>query len=233
LDANGKDPLGTELSIRNAVEGRDEHFRIVGVVQDFNFGSLHEPVKPVVMKLGYHRFEMALRLSSERPAPQTIEEIGAVWSKTLPAIPFEYSYIKDRYDRLHASDIAASWLFLIFCISTIVISALGLFSIITYEIAMRMKEIGIRKLLGASAWDITALISRRFLVLLLVACGLALPLSWIIAMNWIADFAYKTKVSWWIFVTGSGLLFFVAVLTLGYQLLKASVANPVDNLRQE
>jgi len=233
LNEDGKDPIGAELSVRNEDEDRNESFRIVGVVRDFNFGSLHEPVKPIVMKLGYHRFEMALNLSSIYPTQQTIEEIGAIWSKTLPAIPFEYSYIKDRYDRLHASDTAASRLFLIFCFSTIVISVLGLFSIVAYEIATRKKEIGIRKLLGATVWNISAQLSRRFLMLVSTAYFVALPFSWMLAREWIADFAYQTEISWVIFVVAGVAIFVVAVLTLGYQSIRASMANPIDNLRQE
>lgn len=233
LNTPGHDPLGAELSFNNEEKGRDEHFRVVGVVRDFNFGSLHEQVEPLVMRLGYHRFEMALRLSSIYPPQRTIAQIGEIWAKTLPAVPFEYSYIKDRFDRLHNSDRAASKLFSMFCLLTILLSGLGLFCIVTYDSAARMKEIGIRKLLGASEWNIAFLVSKHFLKLVLVAYVLALPSGWMLTRNWISDFAYKTEVSWWIFALAGFALFLITVLTLGYQSIRISRVDPVDNLRRE
>jgi putative ABC transport system permease protein len=120
-----------------------------------------------------------------------------------------------------------------FCLLTILLSGLGLFCIVTYDSAARMKEIGIRKLLGASEWNIAFLVSKHFLKLVLVAYVLALPSGWMLTRNWISDFAYKTEVSWWIFALAGFALFLITVLTLGYQSIRISRVDPVDNLRRE
>jgi putative ABC transport system permease protein len=233
LTADGRSPIGFELSRESERQAGNENYKVIGVVKDFNFGSLHEPIKPVVIKAGYHRAEMALRLSSKYSNTETINKIESVWKKHLPKIPFEYYFIKDRFDQLHKSDTTASTLFSILCFVTVILSALGLFSIVTYTISNRTKEIGIRKLLGASRRSIVFLLANQFIKLVIVSCALALPIAWIFSNKWLEDFAYRTEVSWWIYAITGFILLLVTILTLGYQTLKAASTNPVDNLRYE
>ncbi|HEY5823852.1 MAG TPA: FtsX-like permease family protein, partial [Cyclobacteriaceae bacterium] len=233
LGTNGKSPIGGELSFNDVRENRYKHYTVVGVVADFNFGSLHDPIKPIVMKLGYHRFEMAVRLSSTYQKAETIGQIESMWKKHLPAIPFEYYFIKDRYDNLHKSDVAASNVFSFFCLETVILSALGLFSMVTYTIVNRTKEIGIRKLLGASERSIVLLLANQFAKLVVASYILGLPIAWMLSNKWLADFAYKIEISWWVYFSTGLVLILVTVLTVGYQTIKASLANPVDNLRYE
>lgn len=233
LNANGKSPIGSELSFKDAGEHTYQNFTVVGIVNDFNFGSLHDSVKPLVMKVGYHRFEIALRLSAKSSKKEAISKIEAIWKKKLPIIPFEYSFIKDRFDWLHRSDIATSKIFSAFCLVIIIISAFGLFSIVTYTIANRTKEIGIRKLLGASDRSIVFLLASGFTKVIILSYALALPLGWVLTQKWLEDFAYKTEISWWVFTFTGIILLFIAALTLVYQAIKASSANPIDNLRYE
>jgi len=185
------------------------------------------------LKLGYHRFEMAVRLSSTYQKAETIGQIEAMWKKHLPAIPFEYYFIKDRYDNLHKSDVAASIVFSFFCLETVILSALGLFSMVTYTIVNRTKEIGIRKLLGASERSIVLLLTNQFAKLVMASYILGLPIAWMLSNKWLADFAYKIEISWWVYFSTGLVLIVVTVLTVGYQTIRASLANPVDNLRYE
>jgi putative ABC transport system permease protein len=231
LNANGKNPLGAELS---ADTGRGiQHFTVVGVITDFNFGSLHQAIRPMVMKLGYHRFEMALKLSPACSKTATVREIELVWRQHLPNIPFEYSFIKDRYDQMHQSDFVASKLFSIFCLVAIVMSAFGLLSIVTHSVVNRAKEIGIRRLLGASEGNIASMLSGQFLKLIVVSYALGIPMAWVLSNRWLADFAYRIEVSWLVYAFSGLFLVFITVLTLGYQVVKAAKTNPVDNLRYE
>jgi len=233
LDTNGKSAIGAELSFNDVRENRYQHYTVVGVVADFNFGSLHDPIKPIVMKLGYHRFEMAVRLSPTYQKAETIDQMESMWKKHLPAIPFEYYFIKDRYDNLHKSDVAASNVFSFFCLVTVILSALGLFSIVTYTIVNRTKEIGIRKLLGASERSIVLLLTNQFARLVMVSYILGLPIAWMLSNKWLADFAYKTDISWWVYINTGLILILVTILTVGYQTIRASIANPIDSLRYE
>lgn len=233
LTTNGKSPVGAELSFKNGGETNNENYTVIGVVKDFNFGSMHEFIKPIIMKVGYHRFEMALRLSPTYSKTETISLIEAVWKKRLPRIPFEFYFIKDRFDRLHKSDVTASNLFSILCFVTVIFSVMGLFSIVTYTVNNRTKEIGIRKLLGATRRNIVFLLANQFIKLVFISCALALPIAWILSNRWLDDFAYKTEVSWWIYTMAGFILLLVTILTLGYQTLKAASTNPIDNLKYE
>jgi putative ABC transport system permease protein len=229
LNANGKNPLGAELS---ADTGRGiQHFTVVGVIADFNFGSLHQAIRPMVMKLGYHRFEMALKLSPTYSKTATVREVELVWRKHLPEIPFEYSFIKDRYDQMHQSDFAASKLFSIFCLVAIAMSAFGLFSIVTHSVVNRTKEIGIRRLLGASEASIASMLTGQFLKLIVISYGLGIPIAWFLSNRWLADFAYRIEASWLVYAFTGLFLVFITVLTIGFQVMKAAKTNPVDNLR--
>ncbi len=233
LNANGKDPVGMELSIRNEGEDVHQHFTVVGVVRDFNFSSLYQPVKPIIMKVGYHRFEMALRLSPNHSRQESLSGIGAIWSNALPGVPFEYSYIKDRFDRLHRSDIVSSKIFTFFSLLIVIISAFGLFSVVTYSITNRTKEIGIRKALGASKRSIALLLSNEYITILLISYVFTLPVAWFISTKWIEDFAYKTEVSWWVYILTGIILMITTAGTLGYQSIKAALSNPINQLRSE
>jgi putative ABC transport system permease protein len=233
LTAKGKNPIGAELSLENESNNSYENYTVVGVVKDFNFGSLHEVIKPIIMKVGYHRFEMALRLSPSYSKTETIALIESVWKNNLPKIPFEYYFIKDRFDRLHKSDVTASNLFSILCLVTVILSALGLFSIVTYTVNNRTKEIGIRKLLGASRGSIVLLLASQFIKLVIISFALALPIASTLSNKWLDDFGYKTEVSWWIYTTTGFILLLVTILTLAYQSLKAASTNPIDNLKYE
>lgn len=196
LNVGGKNPVGSMLSFKD--EGRElyQNFTVIGVVRDFNFGSLHEPIQPLIMKIGYHRFEMALRLSPQYARQEVINQVASIWKKNLPLIPFEYASIKNRFDNLHKPDKTISKVFSAFCLLTVIMSALGLFGIVTYTIANRTKEIGIRKVLGASIMSILVLLSKEYIKLILVSIAIAIPVANYFSSEWLNNFAFRTEVSW-------------------------------------
>ena len=233
LNADGKNPIGAELSFVNQEKASNQSYTVVGVVADFNFGSLHEEINPMVMRLGYHRFEMALRLSPGYSQAETISRMESIWRKTLPVIPFEYYFLRDRFNRLHKSDITAGKLFAMFSLVTVILSAMGLFSMVSYTVANRTKEIGIRKLLGASERSILLLLANQFLKLIIISYGLSAPIASILSDKWLADFVYKADTSWWVYASAGFILITITIITVGYQSIKAASMNPVDNLRYE
>jgi len=227
------DPLGLELSIENDRDSVYAKYKVIGVVKDFNFGSLHEVVKPVVMKVGFHRFEIALRLSPERDKQEVLNKITAVWKQTLPQIPFEYTSIKDRYNLLHKSDTTTSNIFLVFCLLIVIVSGFGLFSIVAYSILNRTREIGVRKVLGASELNIVTQLSKEFRNPLIASYIATLPVASMIAERWINDFAYKIEISPWLYGITALVLLMITSVTLGVQSMKAAMANPIHNLRYD
>ena len=232
-NASKNGPLALELSTKNERDSAYATYKVIGVVKDFNFVSLHEVVKPVVMKVGFHRFELALRLSPQRPTKEVLSQITAVWKQNLPQIPFEYNALKDRYNQLHKSDTTTSDIFLAFCFLTVIISGFGLFSIVAYSIVNRTKEVGVRKVLGASELSIVLLLSKEFRNPLIVSYIMALPVASLISNRWISDFAYKIEISPWLYGITALVLFIVTSFTLGFQSMKAAMANPINNLRHD
>lgn len=233
LYTKGTEPIGSELSYRDERDSVYSNYKVIGVVKDFNFGSLHEKIEPMVMKVGYHRFEMVIRLSPDLPKLQTLNQVNALWRKNLPEIPFQYSFIKDRFYLLHKTDMIASKIFAVFCVITIALSGFGLFSIVAFSIVDRTKEIGIRKVLGASEFNVTFLLIRDFQKLVLISFLISLPVASFFSQKWINNFAYKIEVDWWIYASTGVVLLCTTVITLGIQSIKAASANPVKNLRHD
>ncbi|MEJ7644867.1 MAG: ABC transporter permease [Chryseolinea sp.] len=223
--------VGHQLSIRPEGERALRLYNVIGVVKDFNFSSLYEPVKPIVMKLGYHRFEMALRMSPGDKKSKTILGIERVWEKHLPIVPFEYAHMKTRFDEQHRVDIIQSNLFSIICFAIILMSSFGLFTMSTHTVINRSKEIGIRKVLGASAYGISILIGREFFLLVVTAFLLTVPIAWKFCSIWLEHFAYRIEISWTTFLISFIAVAGMGVTSLGYALTMAFIMRPVTSLR--
>jgi putative ABC transport system permease protein len=165
--------------------------------------------------------------------PATIDAIGAKWRKIIPYRPFSYTFADEIFDRQYRSEERFGRLFLNFAILAIAISCLGLLGLASYATIQRTKEIGIRKVLGASVPRIVNLLSREFLLLVLVAFLIATPISYFLMHSWLKDFYYRISISWWIFALGGVLALAIAVLTISFQATRAAMANPVKALRSE
>lgn len=225
--------VGKELSFRETGDSAYQTYTVVGIVSDFNFGSMHEMITPVVMKKGYHRFELVLNLSDNYSSVLTLREIASIWNQHIPAIPFEYDFVKERFDLLHKSDSITSNIFSMFCVLAIILSASGLFSIVAYSITYRKREIGIRKILGASATTIAILFIEEFMKLILAAFVIALPFAWVCTHRWLEGFVYKIEISWNIYLITGLIMVAIAAFSLGLQSIKAALINPIENLRND
>ena len=207
--------------------------QVIGVVKDFKFKSMHEKTGPlVIFNNPGMRSQFVVRTSSGNPA-MAIATIKHTWDKFLPATPFEYTFLDDAFNHLYARDLQTSFLVLLFAIIAIIISALGLFSLAAFAAASRTREIGIRKVLGATVTGITALLSREFLKLVCIAILIALPMAWWATDKWLQDFAYRVNNRWWMFVLAGITAILIALITISFQAIKAALANPVKSLRTE
>jgi ABC-type antimicrobial peptide transport system permease subunit len=166
-------------------------------------------------------------------AQQAVDALQKIWKQILPGNPLEYNFLDDSFNQLYKADQQTSSLILIFAVIAIIVSCLGLFGLAAFAAEQRKKEIGIRKVLGATVANITTLISKDFVKLVCIAIVIATPLS-LLAMNkWIQSFAYRINIGWWIFVIAGLIAFLIALTTVSFQSIKAAIANPVKSLRSE
>ena len=203
---------------------------IVGVAKDFHFRSLHEKITPLVIyQQDPYPFMIAMKINSIN----AIREAEAIWSKFFPDLPFEYVFVDDAYHHLYYSDIRTSRLILAFSILAVVIAMLGLFGLSTFAIERRAKEIGIRKVLGASTLSIVHLLTREFFILVTIAFVIAAPVAWWVMNRWLENFAYRIELTVWIFVAGAAITIFIALVAIGIQSVRAATENPVKAIKSE
>jgi putative ABC transport system permease protein len=232
LRADDQSPLGKALYFKDG-DGPAQPFQIIGVVKDFNFSSLHNDVTAVVLRAGYHRFEMAVRFHERASQGEALIEVVDVWKKFAPNIPFEYDFLEERFNLIHKSDSVAASLFLNLSSMTIIISLLGLFCMTTDAFFRRTKEVGIRKVLGATDRNIMWMLLVGFFKLILMACMISVPLGWLLAKAWLNTFAFRVEITWWTFAGTTIGVMILAFLTMSYQVFRASRMNTVKNLQHE
>ncbi|HTR31634.1 MAG TPA: ABC transporter permease [Puia sp.] len=205
---------------------------VVGVVKDFNFSSMHDKIGPMVLTWSDSRGSMAIRLSSGN-VYSLVNQIEAKWKNFSPGLPFSYTFMDDDFNKLYHAEEQTGRVFITFAVFAILIASLGLFGLVTYAAEQRTKEIGIRKVLGARVTGIVGLLSRDFTRLVLIAALIAFPVAWWVMNRWLQSFAYRVGISWWIFVVAGAAAFFIALITVSFQTIRAAVANPVKSLRSE
>jgi putative ABC transport system permease protein len=238
-----KEPLEQVIEIPSVafsgnVSPLDEPFRarVVGIVKDFNFQSLREKVSPMILahrNNPVHSIDYFTAKVETTNVEETIKRMEAVLEKVDGSHLFEYNFLDKQWDLFYREDQKRQVIFFWVAALTILIACLGLFGLATYAAEQRIKEIGIRKVLGASVQSIVGLLSRDFLKLVIIAALIAFPISWWAMNRWLQDFAYRVSISWWTFVLAGCLALLIAILTISFQAIKAALANPVKNLRTE
>ncbi len=210
-----------------------EDGQIIGVVKDFHFRSLREKIMPMVIyNDSWARSWIFVKTTGDRTAA-ALAAAEKTWAQLLPEEPFEYVFMDESFEKLYRTEQRSGLLFNIFAGIALVISCLGLFGLATFATERRTKEIGIRKILGASATNIVSLISKEFVVLVFIAILIAAPIAWWAMDKWLADFAYRIEIKWWMFALAGVMAIVIAVLTVSFQAVRAAVANPVESLRSE
>ena len=222
---------------KNAIDKRMKYGgingRIIGVVHDFNFESLHNEIVPIIFLITKTGNEQVTVRISGINIPLTLEFLKKKWKEYRPEYPFDYTFLDNQLAGLYNKDQKIGDVFGIFAIIAVIIACLGLFGLASYTAEVRTKEIGIRKVLGAKVSGIISLLLKEFLVLILIANIIAWPVSYYFMNKWLNEFAYKTGVSLWLFAAAGATAMIITILTISYQSIKAATANPVKSLRYE
>ncbi len=206
--------------------------QIIGVVRDYHFSSLHDAIEPLVISTAFHGRVAALKVSGDRLS-QVIAAAEKTWNDMAPAFPFAYQFLDERLDRLYQSESRQGRIFALFAGIAIFIAGLGMFGLAAFAAANRTKEIGIRKVVGATVMGIVGLLAKDFLKPVLVALIIATPLAWYFMENWLDSFVYRIEIHWWVFALAGLTAMLIAFLTVSYQSVKAALANPASSLKSE
>ncbi|RDC65563.1 ABC transporter permease [Adhaeribacter pallidiroseus] len=207
--------------------------KIIGVVKDFHYKSLYDKVEPAVLQIypdAYWKVAVKIKTAG---IDHTIGRVKEVWNRFSPEYPLEFNFLNENFNQMYQADDKLQSLLSLFTLVTIFVACLGLFGLAAFAAERRRKEVGIRKVLGASVKEIAFLLSKEFIKLVGVALVVASPVAWYFMEKWLQDFAYRITLSWEVFVTAGLLALFIAGITVGFQAVKAATVNPVDSLRSE
>ncbi|ULQ52712.1 ABC transporter permease [Flavihumibacter fluvii] len=224
-----KDPIG------KIVKDNGIDWHIIGVIKDFILTNPYEPTRPMLIsgaKSDWFSI-LQIKLNGKNPTAQNLQKAEAIFKKYNPEYPFDYKFVDEAYAQKFENEQRQGTLAGLFAGLTIFISCLGLFGLATYMAENRIKEIGVRKVLGASVSGITALLSRDFVKLVVISFLIAAPLAWWGMYKWLQDYTYRVDIKWWVFAAACGLSVAIAIITVSYQAIRAAVANPVKSLRTE
>ncbi|MFL5748584.1 MAG: ABC transporter permease [Niastella sp.] len=228
------DPIGKNLYfIRDLNNPKNvSTLHIVGIVKDFNFSSLRQQVMPLSFFLGQNPGNIALRIHST-DIHHLVTQIERLYKELAPGEPFNYTFMDEDFSNIYRTEQRMGVIAISFSSLAILIACLGLFGLAAYAAEQRTKEIGIRKVLGATVSNITTMLSKDFLRLVIVAAVIAFPLAWWVMHSWLQDFAYRTSISWWVFIMAGVVAALIAVFTVSFQTIRAALMNPVKSLRNE
>jgi putative ABC transport system permease protein len=212
--------------------GNERPGYVRGVVKDFNFESMHQAIKPVVL-FPEHRGRLLLVKITNSDIPETIAFMESQWKKMVTHRPFEYRFLDEDFNKLYESEIKLGRVLNIFSGIAIVLACLGLVGLSSYSAKQRKKEIGIRKVLGAGISQIASLLTLDVLKPISLAVLVATPIAWILMSWWLQDFAYHISISGWVFILTGLIVMSIAILSISFQVIRAAIANPVNSLRSE
>jgi ABC-type antimicrobial peptide transport system permease subunit len=234
LNATAAAYMGLQNPVGKIVKWNDKSYRVLGVVEDLVMESPYEPTKPVVFLLIYEWAGVInIRLNPALPARASLDKVQAVFRQFNPGSPFDYKFVDQQYAAKFAAEERISTLATGFAGLAVLISCLGLFGLASYVAERRTKEIGVRKVMGASVFHLWGLLSKEFAGLVAVAFGVAAPLSWYLLRGWLEGYTYRTTMPWWIFAASGAGALLITLLTVSYQSIKAALTNPVKSLRSE
>ena len=231
LGWNDTDILGKTLT-RASNGGKRTTYRVIGVVKDFHFRSMHEHISPLVMTRGEANGSIIAKIQTA-DLGGLVDSIKKQWTALAGDEPFQYSFLDERFFQTYNTERKMGYILSIFALLTIFVACMGLFGLATFTAKLRIKEIGIRKVLGAEVSSIIALLSKDFLKLVALSAAIAFPLAWWVMEQWLEGFAYRIDISFGIYIGAGAIVAVVAFLTVGYEAVKAALMNPIDSLRSE
>ena len=221
-----------EQALQTKIKWDERYLEIIGVVKDYHHTGLQQAIDPIIFYPQNNSAYFTIRLTADR-MPEKIAALDKLYKNYFTGNPFDYFFVDENFNKLYVSEQQYSRIFTTASLWAIFIACLGLFGLATFTVESRTKEIGIRKVLGASVVSITALLSKDFLLLVLIAIVIASPIAYYFMNKWLQDFAYRISISWWVFAVAGGLAVLIAFLTVGFQSIKAALNNPVKSLKAE
>ncbi len=231
LGLSANEALGTQIS-QDIEQTRPQFYKVIGVVKNFHYESLRENIGSLGLFLGTSSGNMAVKLNAA-DFSNSVAAIEAVWNKLAPGQPFSYRFMDESFNATYEAELRLSQIFIVFTVLSILIACLGLFGLAAFNAQKRTKEIGIRKVLGASVAQITYRLTTDFLKMVGIAILISLPIGWYAMNKWLEDFSYRIDIPWWVFALAAVLAISIAILTVSYQSIKAAIVNPVKSLRTE
>jgi putative ABC transport system permease protein len=229
---NGGEAIGQRIETINTMEGGRVKYEVIGVVRNFNFETLKNEVRPMAMYLNPGGSLLTVRVGPGNPQ-EALNSIRSVWVGQAPWAPFEYNFLDDQFNQMFDREERLGAVFTVFTFLAIMVACLGLFGLAAYTAEQRTKEIGIRKVMGASTSNVVGMLTREFTRLVLISFILAMPIAWFFMNEWLKAFAYKTEIGVWPFLAAGSVAVVISWLTVSYQSVRAAKANPVNSLRSE
>ncbi|MBD3291138.1 FtsX-like permease family protein, partial [candidate division KSB1 bacterium] len=225
-------PVARELLLPGGQNG-ERPVKIIGVIKDFHVQSMQNEIEPLFLYINPDRFyTLAVKFRSGKEQ-HILNFLEDVWSEVLPERSFNYNFLSNTYDQLYQSEEKIGQMVTIFSVLAILISCLGLFGLASFTVQRKTKEIGVRKVLGATVSGILFSLSRQYAKLVLIASLISFPLSWYLLEKWLQNYAYRIEIGWWNYILAGSIALIVALFAVSFQAIKAAVANPVDSLRYE
>jgi len=229
------DPINKPLYRSNGGKqdiSNSKTYHIIGVVKDFNFSSLRDVISPMVLVLTHNTGAVSIRVNTKN-LPALMSQIKDKWKQLSPNVQMNYSFMDQDFDAAYRTEQRTGTIFIVFTSLAIIIACLGLFGLAAYAAEQRTKEIGIRKVLGASVSAIAGMLSFDFIKLVLIAILISLPAGWYLMNKWLQDFAYRVNIQWWVLALAGAAAILIAFITISFQSIKAALSNPVESLRSE
>jgi len=225
------DPIGKKIYTFDN-DNKPVSYNVIGIVKNFHFESLRQNIGPLGMMLGHSTWLTSFKVDTKN-IQSLVKQAEAKWKAMAPGMPFFYRFLDQDFDNMYREEQRVGKIAITFAVLAILIACLGLFGLATYMAELRTKEIGIRKVLGASVGTLAGMLSKDFLKLVLVSFVIAVPVAWWAMYKWLQDFAYRISIGWWIFLLAGVVAIMIALITVSFQAIKAAMANPVKSLRTE
>jgi ABC-type antimicrobial peptide transport system permease subunit len=206
---------------------------VVGVLKDFNDRSFRHELAPLLITTNNTMYSQAGIKLATANISSTLQAVKKIWEQTFPDFVYEYRFLDDKIDNFYKQENQLAQLYKIFAAIAIFLSCLGLYGLASFMAVQRIKEVGIRKVLGATAGNIVYLFSKEFIALIAIAFAIATPIAWYYMHEWLQDYVYRINISWWLFAAGGLAAIIIALATISFQAIKAAIANPVKSLRTE
>jgi putative ABC transport system permease protein len=221
-----------EDALRTKIQWDERQLEIIGVVKNYHHTGLQKAIDPIIFYPQNNSAYFSIRLGSDK-LQSNLAALEKIYKSSFPGNPFEYFFADENFNKQYITEQQYSRLFTTASVWAIIIACLGLFGLATYTVESRTKEIGVRKVLGASVTNIAQLLSKDFLKLVLVSIIIASPIAWYVMHQWLQDFAYRIQISWWVFAMAGAAALIIALATVSFQAVKAALSNPVKSLRME